>query len=132
MNGEFQPSKISCSTATFHLNLKPCAPDSLKVKNADATENQVLLIDYSANMSSKIYLTTIGIWLSSWICKNCFAITMEIKIMPIAINFQAHFLSQMHKTKLMPDIKKSHKNTSMKLRSNIVKIMRHTSSGASI
>ena len=30
--------------------------------------------------------------------------------MPIAINFQAHFLSQVHKTKLMPDIKKiSHK-----------------------
>ena len=25
---EFQPSKISCFTATFHLNLKPCAPDS--------------------------------------------------------------------------------------------------------
>ena len=28
VNGKFQPSKISCFTATFHLNLKPCAPDS--------------------------------------------------------------------------------------------------------
>ena len=28
VNGEFQPSKISCFTATFHLNLKPCASDS--------------------------------------------------------------------------------------------------------
>ena len=28
VNGEFQPSKISCFTATFHLNLKPSAPDS--------------------------------------------------------------------------------------------------------
>ena len=32
---------------------------------------------------------------------------MEIMIMPIAINFQAHFMSQVQKTKLMPDIKKN-------------------------
>ena len=42
---------------------------------------------------------------------------MEIMIMHIAINFQAHFLSQVQKTKLMPDIKKiSHKYISFKHR----------------